>query len=139
MKITTMILAIVLTAFLAIGCTQDGGQQVEIGEESEVETTELLEEDGHPEDSDEETSGVVVEVTIEDFKFDPAPIRISVGDTVTWTNFDSATHTATSNGAEFDSGYLKKGESFSFTFEQKGTFDYICTIHPYMEGTVIVE
>ncbi|MCD4822153.1 MAG: hypothetical protein K8R11_08830, partial [Methanococcoides sp.] len=51
----------------------------------------------------------------------------------------SAPHTATDNNDMFDSGTLAKGESFIMTFEEAGTYDYICTIHPWMEGTVIVE
>ncbi|NPE31550.1 cupredoxin family copper-binding protein [Methanococcoides sp. SA1] len=87
----------------------------------------------------EEHMGVTVEVMIEDFKFAPKEIRISVGDTIKWTNLDTAPHTATDNNDMFDSGTLEKGESFSMTFDEAGTYDYICTIHPWMEGTVIVE
>lgn len=76
-------------------------------------------------------------VTIKDFAFQPAELTIKVGDTVTWTNEDSAIHTATGDG--FDSGNLGKGETFSHTFNEIGTFDYICTIHPYMKGKVVVE
>ena len=83
--------------------------------------------------------GTTVEVMIEDFKFAPKEIRIAVGDTIKWTNLDSTKHTVTENNDKFDSGTFNKGESFSMTFDEVGTFDYICTIHPYMKGTVIVE
>jgi plastocyanin len=75
-------------------------------------------------------------VIIKDFVFLPAEIIISKGETVTWINQDSAPHTATGSG--FDSGYMGMGATFKFTFNEAGTFDYICTYHPYMKGKVIV-
>lgn len=76
-------------------------------------------------------------VIIENYKFQPAEITIKSGETITWINKDSVKHTAT--GDSFDSGLFGKNESFQQTFEETGTFDYICTPHPYMEGKVIVE
>jgi plastocyanin len=76
--------------------------------------------------------------TISDFKFTPASITIHVGDTVTWVNNGPSEHTATANDQSFDTGLLKKGASASHTFTQAGTFTYICTIHPFMHGTVVV-
>jgi plastocyanin len=79
-------------------------------------------------------------VTISDFAFSPADIAVKKGDTVTWTNNDAAAH----NVAETDgrdgpkSGNLNKGESYSFTFNDVGTFKYNCSIHPQMTGTVTV-
>jgi len=81
-----------------------------------------------------------VTIEISDFAFQPATITVRVGDTVTWTNLDSAAHTATDagSGALFD-GEMAAGESFSYTFTAVGTFHYLCTFHPEMKGTVIVE
>lgn len=79
------------------------------------------------------------EIEIEDFAYVPATITIKAGTTVTWTNKDSVRHTATSDTGLFDSGLFGKGESFSYTFTEAGTFTYFCTPHPYMKGTVIVE
>jgi plastocyanin len=76
--------------------------------------------------------------TISDFKFSPATITIHVGDTITWTNVGPTEHTATANNGSFNTGILKKGASASHTFTQAGTFAYICTIHPFMHGTVVV-
>ncbi|HWQ80585.1 MAG TPA: cupredoxin family copper-binding protein [Anaerovoracaceae bacterium] len=76
-------------------------------------------------------------VIIEDYKYQPSEITIQSGETVTWINRDSVRHTAT--GDSFDTGLLGKEEASSITFEEAGTFDYICTPHPYMEGSVIVE
>jgi amicyanin len=79
-----------------------------------------------------------VYIKIKNFAFDPATITLKVGTTVTWINEDSASHTITSEG-KFDSGILNKGDTFSYTFNEAGTFEYICTLHPKMKGRVIVE
>ena len=77
-------------------------------------------------------------VTIADFQFTPATITIHVGDTVTWTNHGPSAHTATANNGSFNTGVLQKGHSASHTFTTAGTFTYICQIHPFMHGTVVV-
>ena len=77
-------------------------------------------------------------VTIKNFAFGPATIRINAGDTVTWTNRDSAQHTASGKGGSFNTGILNEGKSASHTFSKAGTFAYICAIHPDMHGTVVV-
>jgi plastocyanin len=77
-------------------------------------------------------------VTIADFQFTPASITIHVGDTVTWTNHGPSAHTATANDGSFNTGVLQKGQSASHTFNTAGTFTYICSIHPFMHGTVVV-
>ena len=76
-------------------------------------------------------------VTVEDFDFNPDTIRVKVGTTVTWTN-TGVTHTVTADKGLFDSGALKSGEAFSFTFAKGGTFTYHCAIHSSMRGTVTV-
>jgi len=76
--------------------------------------------------------------TISDYKFAPATITIHVGDTITWVNNGPAPHTATASNGSFNTGTLQKGQSASHTFAQAGTFAYICTIHPFMHGTVVV-
>jgi plastocyanin len=78
-------------------------------------------------------------VTIAGFAFDPATVTIQVGDSVTWTNDDSAPHTATAEDGSFDTGQLATGDSETVTFDTAGTFDYICSIHPQMTGSVVVE
>ena len=78
-------------------------------------------------------------VTIADFSFAPATITINQGDTVTWTNNGPTPHSATATGGEFDTGIFPKGQSRSHTFSQAGTYSYICTPHPYMKGTVVVQ
>jgi amicyanin len=77
-------------------------------------------------------------VTIADFSFSPGTITVNQGDTVTWVNNGPTPHSATASGA-FDTGILRKGQSGSHTFNEAGTFAYICTPHPYMKGTVVVQ
>jgi len=75
----------------------------------------------------------------------PFGVKIDVGDTVIWTNEDLAFHTVTSGNptdgpdGNFDSGMFKIDEQFSQKFESSGNFDYFCTLHPWMEGTVVVQ
>ena len=75
-------------------------------------------------------------VNIKDYTFQPSDITIKKGDTVTWTNLDVIGHDV--KFKDSDSPDLKTGESYSKTFDQAGTFDYICDIHPTMKGRVIV-
>ncbi len=78
-------------------------------------------------------------VSINSFAFSPYTLTVKAGDTVIWTNKDSASHTVTSDsGNEIDSSSLGKGVAYSHTFTQKGTFDYHCKFHSGMTGKVIV-
>ncbi len=76
-------------------------------------------------------------VEIADFAFGPAEITIAVGGTVTWTNTDDQAHTATSSG-NFDTGSIDPDGTASVTFDEPGTFTYICSFHPFMTGTITV-
>lgn len=76
-------------------------------------------------------------INIENFSFNPNTITVKRGAAITWTNNDSAPHAIKS--ATFNSEVLNKGQSFSFTFNQAGTFNYSCSIHPVMTGQIIVE
>jgi plastocyanin len=79
------------------------------------------------------------DVAIEGFAYQPAEVTISVGTTLTWINKDLDVHTVTAQDGTFDSGNLARGDTFSYTFEVTGTYDYYCIPHPYMTGRVIVE
>jgi plastocyanin len=78
-------------------------------------------------------------VTIADFAFSPQTVTVTVGDTVTWTNSDQIAHTATAGDGSWDTGDIAQGQSAAITFSTAGTFAYICTPHPTMTGTVVVE
>ncbi len=80
-------------------------------------------------------------VNIQGFAFSPSPLNITSGTNVTWTNRDAAPHTASSSAGApnaFDSSTLGNGQSFSFTFNTPGTYNYICNIHPSMTASVVV-
>jgi plastocyanin len=66
-------------------------------------------------------------------------LTVKVGTTVTWTNQDSVIHTVTEVNDAFDSGFLKQGDTWSFTFDEPGEYEYYCLPHPWMRAKVIVE
>ena len=90
------------------------------------------------------TAVAAIDVTVSDFKFTPACIKVTAGETVTWTNTGMPVHTVTSDSGApvtFDSGALGSGGTFHFTFLAAGTVDYHCIPHQSlgMVGTVVVE
>jgi len=77
-------------------------------------------------------------VTIDNFTFTPAQLNLKVGDTVTWTNHDDIPHTVVSAG-KFRSKAMDTDGTFSFTFTAAGDYQYFCSLHPHMTGTIKVE
>jgi plastocyanin len=76
-------------------------------------------------------------VNIANFAFSPAAITVKAGVTVTWTNQDEDAHTVAITGAPV-SQPLQNGDKYTHTFAQPGTYSYLCTIHPFMRGVVVV-
>jgi plastocyanin len=79
-----------------------------------------------------------VKVDIKDFKFGPPAVTVKKGGRVTWTNSDSADHTATADNRTFDTGTLHQGDSKVETFDKTGTYSYSCQFHPFMKGRIVV-
>ena len=77
-------------------------------------------------------------VAITDFKFNPAALTVPVGTAVTWTNQDEEPHTIAAKDGSFHSPGMDTHGTYSFTFTTPGSYDYICSIHPFMTGTVVV-
>lgn len=77
-------------------------------------------------------------ITMANFAFSGAE-TVSVGQTITITNEDTVGHTWTEVEGDFDSGTLAEGESFEFSFDEPGEYEYFCSIHPTMTGTITVE
>jgi amicyanin len=77
-------------------------------------------------------------VGIVNFKFTPAALTVKVGTTVVWTNNDAIAHTVNFMTGGINSSVLNKNDQFSHTFSAPGTYDYICSIHPFMHGSVTV-
>ena len=79
-------------------------------------------------------------VGIVNYQYYPKTLTVKKGTTVTWTNEDAAAHTVTSIGANLilNSALFGENKTYSYTFNEVGTFDYYCKPHPYMKGTVVV-
>jgi plastocyanin len=75
-------------------------------------------------------------VAIQGMKFVPADLSVAVGDTVTFTNMDSAPHTGTANDGSFETGKLSKGQSGTVTISAAGDHAYFCKVHPSMKGVI---
>jgi len=80
-----------------------------------------------------------IEVKIDNFAFAPQRIVVKAGTTITWINADDAPHTVVSTAKLFRSSALDTTDKFSFTFATPGTYEYFCSLHPHMTGTVVVE
>ena len=80
------------------------------------------------------------QVMIDNFTFSPAEITVAPGTRITWTNRDDIPHTVTASAEPraFKSSALDTGDSFAFTFEAPGTYTYFCSLHPHMQGSIIV-
>jgi plastocyanin len=126
---TAFALLLACLALVAVGCggddDDDGG-----GGGAGADTSEEAAPAG----------GGGAEVTMKDIKFDPKNLTVKVGDTVEWVNDDSVGHDVTADDFKSgDPGGMASGDTFEHTFEKAGTYDYVCTVHPGMEGTVTVK
>jgi plastocyanin len=77
-------------------------------------------------------------VSIDNFAFAPATLTVPTGSTVTWTNRDEEPHTVVASDGSFRSPGMGSQATFSHTFAKAGSFDYVCSIHPFMHATVVV-
>lgn len=80
-----------------------------------------------------------VEISIDNFTFEPAEITITPGTTVTWVNHDDIPHTIVEANRSFKSKTLDTDDRFSMTFTSTGSIAYFCSLHPHMTGKVIVK
>ena len=79
------------------------------------------------------------EVKIDEFAFAPQRVTVNAGTTVIWINDDDIPHTVASSSKLFKSKALDTKDKFSFTFTTPGTYEYFCSLHPHMTGTIVVE
>ena len=77
-------------------------------------------------------------VNIDKFTFVPVTLTVPAGSTVTWTNQDEEPHTVVANDGSFHSPGMGTQATFSYKFAKAGSFDYVCSIHPFMHATVVV-
>ena len=80
----------------------------------------------------------VTHMNMQNFAYQYTNIQVRAGTTVTWTNQDSAPHSITFKNGMKDSGLLSQGQSFSYTFNTPGAYQYYCSVHPNMVATVTV-
>ncbi|ATW28204.1 cupredoxin domain-containing protein [Candidatus Formimonas warabiya] len=90
-----------------------------------------------PESTSEQQNSASNSIAIENFVFNPDTIKVPVGTSVEWINKDSAPHTI--KAEKFNSDSLSTNDSFKFTFDSPGTYEYQCGIHPSMKGKIIVQ
>jgi plastocyanin len=76
-------------------------------------------------------------VTMRGFAFHPGTLRVPKGAKVVFSNADRVGHTATDRGV-FDTGIVKPGHAATVRFNRRGTFRYVCRIHPFMHGKIVV-
>lgn len=77
-------------------------------------------------------------IDVFDYKYHPADISVPRGAEVTWVNDDKVQHTATERNGQWDTTVLSEGEAIQIKFSRPGTYNYHCTIHPYMTGKLTV-
>jgi plastocyanin len=87
----------------------------------------------------ESAAPAVTEVKIDNFTFAPQRMVIKAGTTVTWINQDDIPHTVAATDKSFRSKVLDTDDKFSFKFTTAGVFEYFCSLHPHMTGTIVVE
>jgi amicyanin len=84
-------------------------------------------------------AGADVTAKIDNFTFEPATLTVKAGTTVTWTNEDDIPHTVVATNKAFRSKALDTEDKYSFTFTTPGSYEYFCSLHPYMKAMVTVE
>jgi amicyanin len=136
MKNALIVLAITLILVGVCGCTQTAPPvQPMTTAPTSLQTTQLLTAIPVPQTTSSVSDNTI---RIKNLAFDPASITVKMGSTVRWVNQDSVPHRILfADGA--DSTVLAGSQSWSRKFDQDGTYDYACTIHPTMQGIVIVE
>lgn len=87
----------------------------------------------------EEAKTQATEIKVDNFTFGPATLTVPVNSTVTWVNKDDIPHVIASNDGLFKSKALDTDDKFSYPFTKAGTYAYYCSLHPKMQGKVVVE
>jgi len=141
-RLLALLLALLALAVVAAGC--GGGDDDDGDSGNGGGNAPAAEEPAAPSaDHDREGSGGTgpgTQVSMKDIKFNPGTVTIKAGGKVTWTNDDSVGHDVTADDFESGSpGGIEGGSTFSHTFKKAGTYNYVCSVHPGMKGTVKVK
>ncbi|MFC2034715.1 cupredoxin domain-containing protein [Chloroflexota bacterium] len=138
---TGLILAVIL---VVSGCEASTPESIESSVGEQIEESSTLPKDDSTTQSETVEFGDYsrktpdIEIEIIDSAFSQETTSVPVGTKIIWYNSDPTPHTVTTVEPLFDSGRMLQGETFSYTFDNPGTFYYYCTIHPDMTGTVYV-
>lgn len=140
LRILTLLLAcLALTAFAA-GCGSDSNDSSSSSSSSDAApaAADTSSTESTP-SSAAEDSGGEVEIKMQNIAFTPKDVTAKVGQTIKWSNEDSVEHDVKATaGEDFKSDLFGKGGDFSYKLDKAGTIKYVCTVHPGMEGTIIV-
>lgn len=79
------------------------------------------------------------QIVIDNFKFSPTPLVVKPGTTVTWMNHDDMPHSVVFPSLGVKSRPMDTDQSFAYKFDKEGTYDYVCGLHPFMHGQVVVK
>ncbi len=129
MKYITYLLTAIVSTVLVIslsGIFTDKPQSISQYEYKNVGTTLLVDQP------------IKNQVKIVNFKYEPANLKVNVGEAIRFINQDEEPHTVTAKDVSFDSKALDTEDTWTHTFDRPGTFPYFCAVHPYMKGTVTV-
>ncbi|WP_205696040.1 plastocyanin/azurin family copper-binding protein [Conexibacter sp. SYSU D00693] len=130
MRTTAAVLAALALAATAAGCGDDDGGDVATSPASPSQTSK-----GGEAPLEEGT----VRVGMRNLRFDPEEVTVAEGQTIRWVNDESIQHNVVAEeGADFKSELIDEGGTYEFTPEQTGTIQYVCTLHPGMDGTIEV-
>jgi plastocyanin len=123
----SFVLLLLLIPLFVVACGSDDSPS--IGGESTASSSST---------TTEAPAGGGMTISIKNFSFNPQELQVKVGDTVTITNDDTATHTWTADDGSFDAGEIAPGTTKTETFSKAGTVKYHCKIHTSMHGQVVV-
>ena len=141
-RLIALLLALLALAVVAAGC--GGGDDDDGDSGNGGGNAPAAEEPAAPKAEDggggSGGTGPGTQVSMKDIKFNPGTVTIKAGGKVTWTNEDSVGHDVTADDFESGSpGGIDGGSTFSHTFKKAGTYNYVCSVHPGMKGTVKVK
>jgi plastocyanin len=126
--------------FVASACASSGGNTATVGARVAPSSPASSGSLSPPAPSGpSSSSAAMVVVEVQNLAFTPQTVTIPAGGTVMWKFDDTIQHTVTAQDQSFDSGPMSGGQTFVRTFPKAGTYAYMCTIHPFMTGTVVVK
>ncbi len=133
-KVLVLLVACLALGLVVAGCGSDDGGGDDGGSAQSDRPAKTTSSGG--------SGGKTAHVEMKDISFQPDSVTVAKGGTVTWTNEDSVGHDVTADDGSFksgDPGGIGGGGEFEHTFDEAGSFEYVCSVHPGMEGTVVVK